>query len=102
MFDYLFVIKFNLAAFLILFGMFLLVFAIAMTFILWRADPEQLAEARRLIDLAKRANKGDTHACDQCNREPDIKKRMVFKNGDYGACYTVRRDVIYRIFGYST
>lgn len=102
MFDYLFAIKFDLAVFLILFGVFLLVCAIAILITLWRADPGQLAEVRRLINLAKKANKGDMQARGQCNHEPDIKIRLTFINGQFGTHCEVSWSAIYRIFGYST
>lgn len=87
---------------LLVLGGFFLTCGIAILFTLWRADPVHLAEARRLINLAKKANKGDMQARGQCNHEPDIKIRLVFKDGQFGTRCEVSWSAIRRVFGYGT
>lgn len=97
--DGLFMIKFNLGVFLILFGIALLLIGLAMLYVIWKQPNLALIqEARRLSDLIKRARRGDLHAQEQCKKEPDIKKKLVYKNGAYETHYEVPWVVVRKAF----
>lgn len=91
---------------LLVLGGFFLTCAIAIWVTLWRADPIQLAEARRLINLVKEANKGGRQAKEQCRNEPDLKEKLAYRLVDgrlhYTTFYVVPWSVIFRVFGVGT
>jgi len=75
----------------LLFGVFLLMIALALLIKIWRIDPN--SDGAKLIKLANRANAGDLGAQAECDNEPFVNKRMVYRKGVPCTLYKVSPEV---------
>lgn len=76
---------------LLLFGIFLLVIAIALLIKIWSID--QNSDGAKLIRLVNRANKGHPGAQAECNNHPFVNKRMVYRKGEACTLYKASPEV---------
>jgi len=86
---------------LVCFVSFAVMVGIAIIVKIWKADPEQLKEYRRLKDLARRANDDQADAEHQCECNSDI-KITTYWNSTWGnvKSYSVHRRMLYACFGH--
>lgn len=87
----LFALKFNLAFFLILFGIAAFVISLAFLVKIWRINQD--SEAAQIIRMVKRANEGDATAQAGCDQSPFVSRRLVYKKGKTITRYRASRQV---------